>query len=163
MQLLDEVSKNNIAWYTRDTEERDQNMAHMMTQIDLPTKRSVTKYEKVNVVGQQNRYEDQDLVLDEEADYLGNEGGFQNYNSGNQSYNSGNTGRNYDWDGYYDRPSNRDQGNWQNSYGYRNDRSGIYMAPDNRDRAGGSSSGSKLEDMMDKVLEKVESTDEGVK
>jgi len=53
-QLMDEMSKNNRAWYTRDAEvgdpwytyelsaeqrkreeERDQDMAHMRTQIDL--------------------------------------------------------------------------------------------------------------------------------
>ena len=70
MQLLDEVSKNNRAWYTRDAkvgelgytfelsaeqmkreEERDQDMAHMRTQIDLLTKHIVAKFEKVNAVG----------------------------------------------------------------------------------------------------------------
>uniref|UniRef100_M1DJR3 Integrase core domain containing protein n=1 Tax=Solanum tuberosum TaxID=4113 RepID=M1DJR3_SOLTU len=63
MQLLDEVSKNNKAWYTKDAE--------------------------------QNRYDDQDIDLIEEANYLGNQGGFRNYNSGNQGYNSENAGRNY--------------------------------------------------------------------
>jgi len=45
-------------------------MAHMRTQIDLLTKHIVAKSEKVNAVGQQNRYEDQDLDIDEEAKYL---------------------------------------------------------------------------------------------
>uniref|UniRef100_M1DMN1 Integrase core domain containing protein n=1 Tax=Solanum tuberosum TaxID=4113 RepID=M1DMN1_SOLTU len=170
MQLLDEVSKNNRVWYTRDAEvgelgytfelspeqrkreeERDQDMAHMRTQIDLLTKHIVAKSEKVNVVGQQNRYEDQDLDIDEEANYLGNQGGFRNYKSGNQGYNSGNAGRSYAKDSQYERPANRDQGNWQNIEGYRNDRSGVYVPPGNRDRANGSSSGSKLEDMMAKT------------
>jgi len=182
MQLLVEVSKNNRAWYTRDAEvgelgytfeisaeqrkreeERDQDMAHMRNQIDLLTKHIVAKFEKVNVVGQEHRYEDQDLDIDEEANYLGNQGGFQNYNSGNQGYNSGNAGRSYARDGQYERPANRDQGNWQNREGYRNDRSGVYVPPGNRDRVSGSSNGSKLEDMMAKVLQKVESTDAGVK
>ncbi|XP_015161998.1 uncharacterized protein [Solanum tuberosum] len=44
-----------------------------------------------------------------------------------------------------------------------NDRSGVYVPPGNRDRTGGSSSGSKLEDTLAKVLQKVESTDAGVK
>ncbi|XP_049358913.1 uncharacterized protein LOC125823612 [Solanum verrucosum] len=39
---------------------------------------------------------------------------------------------------------------------------GVYVPPDNKDRASGSSSESKLEDMMAKVLQKVESTDAGV-
>uniref|UniRef100_M1DWF1 Uncharacterized protein n=1 Tax=Solanum tuberosum TaxID=4113 RepID=M1DWF1_SOLTU len=62
MQLMDEVSKNNMAWYTRDVEvgdlgytfelsaeqrkreeEKDQDMAHMRTQIDLLTKHTVSK------------------------------------------------------------------------------------------------------------------------
>ncbi|KAK4706987.1 hypothetical protein R3W88_033459 [Solanum pinnatisectum] len=119
--------------------------------------------EKVNAVGQQNRYEDQDLDLDEGANYLGNQGGFRTYNSGNQGYNYGNTGRNYARDGQYDSPSNRDQGNWQTRDRYRNDRTGVYVPLGNRDWAGGSSSRSKLEDMMAKVLQKVESTDAGVK
>ncbi|KAH0781469.1 hypothetical protein KY290_001067 [Solanum tuberosum] len=121
MQLMDEVSKNNRAWYTRDVEvgnlgyifelsaeqrkreeEMDQDMAHMRTQIDLLTKHIVSKSEKVNAVGQPNKYEDQDINLDEEANYLGNQGGFQNYISGNQ-------GQNYSREGQYDRPANREQ------------------------------------------------------
>ncbi|KAH0712190.1 hypothetical protein KY289_008149 [Solanum tuberosum] len=90
MQLLDEVSKNNRAWYTRDAE---------------------------------NMYKDQDLDIDEEANYLGNQG------------------------------ANREQGNWQNRDGYRYDRSGVYVPSSNRDRASGSSTGSKLEDIMAKVLD----------
>uniref|UniRef100_M1DGJ5 Integrase core domain containing protein n=1 Tax=Solanum tuberosum TaxID=4113 RepID=M1DGJ5_SOLTU len=138
-------------------------MAHMRTQIDLLTRHIVAKSEKVNVVGQHTRYEDQDLDIDEEANYLGNQGGFWNYNSGNQGYNSGNAGRSYARDGQYERLANRDQGNWQNRDGYRNDRSGVYVPLGNRDRVSGNSTGSKLEDMMAKVLQKVESTDVGVK
>ncbi|XP_049382699.1 uncharacterized protein LOC125847034 [Solanum stenotomum] len=67
-----------------------------------------------------------------------------------KGYNSGNTGWNYARDGQYDRPANRDQGNWQNRYGYRNYCSGVYVPPGNKDRASGSSNGSKLEDMMAK-------------
>uniref|UniRef100_M1DFN7 Integrase core domain containing protein n=1 Tax=Solanum tuberosum TaxID=4113 RepID=M1DFN7_SOLTU len=48
--------------------------------------------EKVNVVGTPNRYEDQDIDLDEESKYLGNQRGFRNYNSRNQGYNSANAG-----------------------------------------------------------------------
>uniref|UniRef100_M1DJY3 Integrase core domain containing protein n=1 Tax=Solanum tuberosum TaxID=4113 RepID=M1DJY3_SOLTU len=118
MQLMDEVSKNNRAWYTRDAEvgylgftfelsaeqrkreeERDQDMSHMRTQIDLLTKHIVASSEKVNAVGPPNMYKDQDIDLDEEAKYLGNQRGFQNYNSGNQGYNSGNAGRNYSREG----------------------------------------------------------------
>ncbi|KAK4713594.1 hypothetical protein R3W88_019501 [Solanum pinnatisectum] len=65
VQLLDEVSKNNRAWYTRDAEvrdlgytyelsveqrkreeERDQDMAHKRTQIDILTKHLVSKSER---------------------------------------------------------------------------------------------------------------------
>ncbi|KAH0633070.1 hypothetical protein KY284_035856 [Solanum tuberosum] len=91
-------------------EERVQDMAHMMTQIDLLTKHIVAKSEKVNVGGQPNMYEDQDLDLDEKANYLGNQ-----------------EGRNYARDGQYKRPSNRDQGNWKNTDGYRNDSGGVYV------------------------------------
>ncbi|XP_049399843.1 uncharacterized protein LOC125863915 [Solanum stenotomum] len=127
------MSKNNRAWYTRDAEVGD--------------------------LG----YEDQDINLDEETNYLGNQGGLQNYNSGNQGYNFGNADRNYLREGQYYRPTNREQENWQNRDGYRNDRIGVYVTPGNSDRASGSSSGSKLEDMLAKVLQKVESTDAGVK
>lgn len=69
MKLLNEVSKNNRAWYTRDVEvgdlgytfkllsvewkreeERDQHMAQMQTQIYLRTKHLVSKSKKVNVI-----------------------------------------------------------------------------------------------------------------
>ncbi|XP_049352076.1 uncharacterized protein LOC125816504 [Solanum verrucosum] len=181
IQLMDKLSKNNRARYTWDTkvgdlgytfelsveqrkreEERDQDTAHMRTQIDLLTKHIFSKSEKISVVSQPNRFEDQDIDLDEEANYLGNQGGFRNYNSGNQGYNSGNVGRNFSREGQYDRLANREHGNWQNRDGYRNDRSGVYGPQGNSDRASGSSSGSKLEDMLAKMLQKVESTDAGV-
>ncbi|KAK4713654.1 hypothetical protein R3W88_019561 [Solanum pinnatisectum] len=145
MQLIDDVSKNNRAWYTRDEEvrdlgytfdlsaeqkkreeERDRDMAHMRTQIDLLIKHIVSKSEKVNDVGQPNRYQDHDINLDEESNYLGNQGDFQNYNSGNQGYNSGNAGQNYSREGQYDRPLKREKGNCQNRDRYRNDRTGVY-------------------------------------
>ncbi|XP_015169946.1 uncharacterized protein [Solanum tuberosum] len=121
MQLLDEVSKNNRAWYTRVAEEerRRKGSVHGTHEdpIDLLTKHIVAKSIKVNAVGQQNMYEDQDIDLDEEANYLGNQGGFRNYNFRNQVYNFGNAGRNYAREGQYDRPANIEQGNWQNRDG----------------------------------------------
>lgn len=44
-----------------------------------------------------------------------------------------------------------------------NNCSDVYVPLDNRDQASGSSNGSKLEDMLAKVLQKVESLDAGVK
>lgn len=70
-------------------------MAHMRTQINLLMKHIVSKSEKINAVGQKNMYEDKDIDLYEEANYLGNQGGFWNYNSGNQGYNSRNAGQSY--------------------------------------------------------------------
>ncbi|KAK4731329.1 hypothetical protein R3W88_024317 [Solanum pinnatisectum] len=169
MQLMDEVSKNNRAWHTRDSEigdlgftfefsaeqrkreERDQDMAHMRTQIDVLMKHIVTSSKKVNVVGPPNRYEDQDINLDEEAKYLDNQGGFWNNILGNQGYHFGNASRNYSREGQYDRPMNKEQGNWLNRDGYRNDRGGVYVPPGNRDQTSGSSSGSKLEDILAKI------------
>lgn len=55
-------------------------MTHMMNQIDLFTKNIVSKYKKVNDMRQWNRFEDQDIDLDEEVNYLPNQGGFWNYN-----------------------------------------------------------------------------------
>ncbi|KAH0672588.1 hypothetical protein KY290_024822 [Solanum tuberosum] len=89
-------------------------MSHMRTQIDLLTKHIVAKSEKVNVVGHQNMYEDQDLDIDEKANYLGNQGG-----------------RSYGRDSQYERPANTYQRNWQNRDGYRNDHSGVYIPPGN--------------------------------
>lgn len=76
---------------------------------------------------QRNKAEDQDIDLAEEANYLGDQGGFQNYHSGNQGYNFANAGRNYDREGQYDRPSNREQGNWKNRDEYRCDPSGVFV------------------------------------
>ncbi|KAH0650233.1 hypothetical protein KY284_030145 [Solanum tuberosum] len=86
-------------------------MAHMRTQIDLLTKHIGESSEMVNVVGPPNRYEDQDIDLDEEANFLGNQGGFQNYHWRNQGYISGNAGRNNSREGQYDWPANREKGN----------------------------------------------------
>ncbi|KAH0716567.1 hypothetical protein KY290_012724 [Solanum tuberosum] len=162
MQLMDEVSKNNRAWYTRDAEvgdlgytfellaeqrkreeERDQDMAHMRTQIDLHTKHIVSKSEKMK---RQITWETKEfsgiITRATRVTILEIQVG---------------KGR------IVDRPTNREQGNWKNRDGYRNDRSGVYAPPGNRDRASDSSSGSKLEGMLAKVLQNVESTDAGVK
>ncbi|KAH0746383.1 hypothetical protein KY285_008040 [Solanum tuberosum] len=103
-------------------------MAHMRTQMDLITKHIMAGSKKVNGVGTPNRYADQDIDLDEEDKYLGNQGGFHNYNSRNRDYNSGNAGQNYSREGQYDKPANRDEGNWQNRDGYSNDRKCLYVA-----------------------------------
>ncbi|KAK4715893.1 hypothetical protein R3W88_014231 [Solanum pinnatisectum] len=96
---VDSIRTWTEAWYTRDAEVGDLGYTFEL-------------------------FEDQDVDLDEDANYLENQGGFQNYNSDNQGYNSGNAGQNYSREGQYDRPANREQGNWQNRDGYRNDRSG---------------------------------------
>ncbi|KAH0664946.1 hypothetical protein KY285_026152 [Solanum tuberosum] len=94
-------------------EERDWDIAHMRTQIDILTKYLVSKSEKVNDVGQHNRV----TILEMQVGIrLGND------NMIGQQIESRETGR-------------------------------IEMG--NRDQASGISSGSKLEDMMAKVLQKV--------
>uniref|UniRef100_M1DSJ4 Integrase core domain containing protein n=1 Tax=Solanum tuberosum TaxID=4113 RepID=M1DSJ4_SOLTU len=127
MQLMNEMSKNNRAWYTRDVEVADLGFTFELS--------AEQRKEKKKGIRPPNRYEDQGIDLDEEAKYLGNQGGFRDYNSGNQGYNSGNTGRKYSKEGQYDRPINKKQGNWQNRHGYRNDSSGVYAPLGNRDRA----------------------------
>ncbi|KAH0709479.1 hypothetical protein KY284_010906 [Solanum tuberosum] len=91
MVIMDEVSKNNGAWHTghadaedvvftfelsadqRKREEgRDEDMAHMKTQMDLITKHLTVSQEKVTAVGAANRYEEQDVNFYEEANYLNN-------------------------------------------------------------------------------------------
>ncbi|KAH0743051.1 hypothetical protein KY290_031044 [Solanum tuberosum] len=71
--------------------------------MDLLTKHIMAGSKKVNVVGTPNRYEDQDIDLDEESKYLGNQRGFQNYNSRNQD------GYRNDRNGVYMPPGNRDR------------------------------------------------------
>lgn len=100
MQLLHEVSNNNMDLQTRYAQvvkigytlsfQMYQDMKHMRTQIDFLTKHLDAKFENVNALGQQNKYEDHDIYLDEKVNYQGNKRGFQNYNSGNQGYNAGN-------------------------------------------------------------------------
>ncbi|XP_049342886.1 uncharacterized protein LOC125807201 [Solanum verrucosum] len=131
-------------------------MAHMRTKIDLLTKHIVASSEKVNVVGTPNKYEDQDIDLDEEAKYLGNQGGFRNYNSGNQGYNFGNAVQNYSRDRQYDRPGTREQGNWQNRDGYRNDRNGVYVPPGVKEMRGDFSNMSQLVDYHTTSIKQIE-------
>lgn len=93
-------------------------MACLRTQIDLLRKHIVSKFVKVNVVGQQSRCEEQDTNIDEEANYFANQGGFLNNNSRHQGYYSRNTGQNCTRDGNYDRPTKRKEGKWQNKDGH---------------------------------------------
>ena len=123
-------------------------MDHMRIQINLLTKHIVSEYEKVNVVGQKYRYQDKDIDLQEKANYLGNQGGFKNYNFRKQGYNTRNVDQNYSRDGQYERKENEDQQNWRNIEGYKNDHSGVYVTPSSRGQATKISSGSKMEDMM---------------
>ena len=121
----------------RKDEERDQDLAHMKTQIDLITKSLLNGgLEKVKVVDTAGRYEEPELDFEEEAKFLNNQGGYRNYNSGNQ-------GRTYQRDNYYDRDGNRDQDSWLKKDNAKNDlgREGVYVPLMNRDRAnnGGSS------------------------
>ncbi|KAK4724038.1 hypothetical protein R3W88_026817 [Solanum pinnatisectum] len=128
MQLIDEVTKNNRAWHTRETEVEDLGVT-----FELSAEQKEKRGRKGSGYGS---YENPD--------------GFTH-----EAY--------HRREGQYDRPANREQGTWQNRDGYRNDHSGVYVPQGNRNRASGSSSGSKLEDMLAKVLQKVESTDAGLK
>lgn len=70
---------------------------------------------------------------------------------------------NYKKDGYYERYGNRDQGNCHNKDGFKNNRSGVYVTSGYRDRAGNGSGSSRMENMLVKVLQRMESTDSRVK
>ncbi|PHT28408.1 Zinc finger A20 and AN1 domain-containing stress-associated protein 8 [Capsicum baccatum] len=163
--MLDRMTKQSRAWHTRDSEvtsstisigmtakqrrrkeERDQDMAHIKTQMDLLTKHLLSgKTEKVKVVVSQARGE---YDSEEEANYLNNQGGFRGNAQGNQ-------GRNY-----YDKSGNkdRDQGSWKN----KTDRSGLYVPPGRCDAAASGSANMSMEDMMSKLLKGVEATSTGV-
>ena len=109
--MLDRMTKQSRAWHTRDSEvasptlsigmsadqrrreeERDQDMAHMKTQMDLLTKHLLGRTEKVKSIASKGRDESDS---EEEANYLNNQGGFRGNAQGNQ-------GRNY-----YDKSGGR--------------------------------------------------------
>ncbi|PHT48550.1 Translocase of chloroplast 34, chloroplastic [Capsicum baccatum] len=163
--MLNRMTKQSRAWHTRDSEvasstisigmtveqrrreeERDQDMAHIKTQMDLLTKHLLSgKTEKVKTVASKGRDESDS---EEEANYLNNQGGFRGNAQGNQ-------GRNY-----YDNSGNkdRDQGSWKN----KNDRSGVYIPPGRCDATASGFENMSMEDMMAKLLKGVEATNTGV-
>jgi hypothetical protein len=157
--MLDRMTKQSRAWHTRDSEvasptlsigmsadqrrreeERDQDMAHMKTQMDLLTKHLLGKTEKVKSIASKGRDESDS---EEEANYLNNQGGFRGNAQGNQ-------GRNY-----YDKSGGKDQGSWKKN----NENSGLYVPPGRRD----TTTSNSMEDMMAKLLKGVEATNAGVK
>ncbi|PHT34449.1 hypothetical protein CQW23_26249 [Capsicum baccatum] len=160
--MLDRMTKQSRAWHTRDSEvasptlsigmsadqrrreeEREQDMAHMKTQLDLLTKHLLSgKTEKVKAVALKGRDESDS---EEEANYLNNQGGFRGNAQGNQ-------GRNY-----YDKSGSKDQGSWKKN----NEKSGLYVPPGRRDTT--TSNSGSMEDMMAKLLKGVEATSAGVK
>lgn len=103
--ILDQVSKNNWAWYTRDSdstgfifeisveqklreEEQDQDMAHIKTKLDLLTKRLLSRgLEKVIDVGNANLYDGYAFELHEEAKFYNIQRGLQTYNTWNKGWN----------------------------------------------------------------------------
>ncbi|KAH0754569.1 hypothetical protein KY290_024839 [Solanum tuberosum] len=137
MQLMDEFSKNNRAWKTRDAEvgdlgftfelsaeqkkreeERDQDMAHTTTQMDLLTKHIMTFSEKgvSRIITRETKV----IILEIKVGAIQERGNMKDLEIENK-------------------------------------------ATGNRDRPSGSSSGSKIEDMLAKVLQMFESIDIGVK
>ncbi|XP_047256195.1 uncharacterized protein LOC124888953 [Capsicum annuum] len=66
----------------RRDEERDQDLSHLKTQMDLLTKHLLSgKTEKVKAMGSQGRV---DSDSEEETNYINNLGGFRGNNQGNQ-------------------------------------------------------------------------------
>ncbi|XP_060190996.1 uncharacterized protein LOC132620349 [Lycium barbarum] len=188
-ELLDKLTETNEAWHTRDSEvgggssskhvltremikkeeERDESMAKLVTQMDLLTKHVMGGgSKKVNAVETCEGVPPDEQcfqMYDEEASYVNNlrEGSRPNYHGPNQGswrQGQGNQG----W--------NREQGhaNWRdhrdnNQGGYHNHRTtNPYVPPKgNQPIAGQSpnkdSTNSKIEEMLSRVLTKVESTD----
>lgn len=140
--ILERLTNTSKAWHTKDSkvannsyvvgmsaeqrrreEERDQDMAHMKTQIDLLTRLLLAGgLEKVKAVSSHSRATESDY--EEEANYLNHQKSFRANSQGNQ-------GRNSQQDNYYDKASYRDceQGNWKN----KNDKSGLYVQRGSRD------------------------------
>nr|XP_016508394.1 PREDICTED: uncharacterized protein LOC107825980 [Nicotiana tabacum] len=172
------MAKHNKAWHSEDTtgeisydspslsnlikenQERDQVIAGLATNVNVLTKMFTdNQTKKVNAV------EDVQPILDEnfeEANYINNpQGGYQRqpyHGQGQQSQwrpNPQGQG-NQQW---RNDQGNSHQGNWNNNNNFANRSSNPYVPPKGHYANQGSSSESKLESMLERVLQNQEKSD----
>ncbi|XP_009795439.2 uncharacterized protein [Nicotiana sylvestris] len=177
-QILDKMAKHNQAWYSEDTtggisygspslsnlikenQERHQVIAGLATNANVLTKMfTENQTKKVNAV------EDVQPILDEnfeEANYINNpQGGYQRQSYHGQAQQSqwrpNPQGKgNQQW---RNDQGNSHQGNWNNNNNFANWSSNPYVPPKDHCANQGSSSESKLESMLERVLQNQEKSD----
>ncbi|XP_070025323.1 uncharacterized protein [Nicotiana sylvestris] len=178
-QILDKMAKHNQAWHSKDTtggitygspslsnmikenQERDQVIAGLATNVNAVTKmftKSQTK--KVNVVEDVQPISNEDF---EEENYVNNsQGGYQRQQyqgQGQQNQwrpNPQGQGRQQ----WRNDQGGSNQGNWNNNNNnFSNRSSNPYVPPKGQCLNQGSSSESKLESMLERVLQNQEKSD----
>ncbi|XP_019244373.1 PREDICTED: uncharacterized protein LOC109224241 [Nicotiana attenuata] len=170
-QILDKMAKHNQAWHSEDTsggiaygfpsltnlikenQERDQIIAGLATIVNVLTKMlTESQTKKVNVVEDVRAISNEDF---EEANYINNpQGGYQRQQNkwrpnpqgqGHQQWRNDQGGSN--------------QGTWNNNNNFSNRSSNPYVPPKGQYSNQGSSSESKLEGMLERVLQNQEKSD----
>ncbi|XP_019260355.1 PREDICTED: uncharacterized protein LOC109238374 [Nicotiana attenuata] len=177
-QILDKMAKHNQAWHSEDTsggvaygspsltnlikenQERDQIIAGLATNVNVLTKMfTENQTKKVNVV------EDVQPISNEEfekANYINNpQGGYQRQHyqgQGQQSQWRPNPQGQGNQQWRHDQVGSN-QGNWNNNNNFSNRSSNPYVPPKGQYSNQGSSSESKLEAMLERVLQNQEKSD----
>ncbi|XP_070002800.1 uncharacterized protein [Nicotiana sylvestris] len=177
-QILDKMAKHNQAWHSKDTtggiaygssslttmikenQERDQVIAGLATNVNMLTKMFTERQtKKVNVVEDVQPISNEDF---EEANYANNsQGGYQR-----QQYQG--QGQQNQWRPHPQGQGNQqwrndqggsNQGNWNNNNNFSNRSSNSYVPPKGQYSNQGSSSDSKMESMLERVLQNKEKSD----
>ncbi|XP_019259930.1 PREDICTED: uncharacterized protein LOC109237971 [Nicotiana attenuata] len=177
-QILDKMAQHNQAWHIEDTtgriaygspsltnlikenQERDQLIAGLATNVNVLTKMfTESQTKKVNVVEDVQPISNEDF---EEANYINNpQGGYQRQQyqgQGQQNQWSPNPqGQgNQQW---RNNQGSSNQGNWNNNNNFSNRSSNPCVPPKSQYSNQGSSSDSKLECMLERVLQNQEKSD----
>ncbi|XP_070008563.1 uncharacterized protein [Nicotiana sylvestris] len=174
-QILDKMAKHNQAWHLEDTtggiaygspslttmikenQERDQVIVGLATNVNVLTKMfTESQTKKVNVVEDVQPLSNENF---EEANYVNNsQGGYQRQHYQGQ-------GQQNQWRPHPQGQGNQqwrndqgdsNQGNWNNNNNFPNRSSNPYVPPKGQYSNQGSSSESKLESMLERVLQNQE-------
>ncbi|XP_019266812.1 PREDICTED: uncharacterized protein LOC109244209 [Nicotiana attenuata] len=182
MQILDKMAKHDQAWHSEDTsggvaygspsltnlikenQERDQIITGLATNVNVLTKMfTENQTKKVNVIEDVQPISNEEF---EEANYINNpQGGYQRQHYQGQGQQSqwrpnpqgqGNQQWRHDQGG-------SNQGNWNNNNNFSNRSSNPYVPPKGQYSNQGSSSESKLEAMLERVLQNQEKSDDSMR